>query len=202
MTNDEFTHNKSPQAEPLPWQVLRSRPLLDCSPWFRVLADDVLLPDGQRIENYYRIEAPDFVMIFPLGYDGRVLVLRGYKHGAGRVMLQLPAGYMDRAGESSLDCARRELLEETGHVADEWWPLGRLSVDGNRGMGHAHLFLARGLRAVASPDSGDLETLVVEWLSLGELRRHWRAGEFDNTGATAIIGLALAALEDNDKDRR
>jgi hypothetical protein len=69
-------------------------------------------------------------------------------------------------------------------------------------MGHAHLFLARGLQAVARPDSGDLETLVVEWLSLDELRNHWRAGEFDNTAATAIIGLALAALEDKDMDKR
>lgn len=177
-----------------PWQVLRTRLLLDCSPWFRVVADDLLLPDGQQVEDFYRIEAPDFVMIFPLADDGRVLVLRGYKHGAGRVMHQLPAGYMDRANESPLACAQRELLEETGHTADAWRPLGRLSVDGNRGMGHAHLFLARGLNAVAPPDSGDLETLVVEWLNLDTLRHYWRAGEFDNAAATAIIGLALDAL--------
>ena len=178
-----------------PWQVLHTRLLLDCSPWFRVLADDVALPDGQRIENFHRIEAPDFVIIFPLADDGRVLALRGYKHGAGHVMLQLPAGYLDRANESPLACAQRELLEETGHTASEWQALGRVSVDGNRGFGHAHLFLARGLCAVAAPDAGDLETLVVEWLDLDELRRHWRAGEFDNTAATALIGLALDVLD-------
>lgn len=176
------------------WQVLSTRLVLDCSPWFRVVADDLLLPDGQRIEGYYRIEAPDYVMIFPLADDGRVLALRGYKHGVGQVMLQLPAGYMDRANESPLACAQRELLEETGHVAREWRPLGRLSVDGNRGMGRAHLFLARELHAAAIPDSGDLEALIVEWLTLDELRHHWRAGEFDNAAATAIIGLALDAL--------
>ena len=179
-----------------PWQVLRKRLVLDCSPWFRVIADDVLLPEGQQIENFYRIEAPDFVIIFPLAVDSQVLVLHGYKHGAGHVMFQLPAGYMDRANESALACAQRELLEETGHTANEWRSLGRLSVDGNRGMGHAHLFLARELRAVASPQSGDLETLVVEWLSLDQLRRYWRAGEFDNMAASATIGLALDALED------
>lgn len=186
MTNDELT----------PWQVLRTQLLLDCSPWFRVVADDLLLPDGQRVENFYRIEAPDFVMIFALGDDGRVLALRGYKHGVGRVVFQLPAGYMDRANESPLACAQRELLEETGHVADEWRSLGSLSVDGNRGLGRAQLFLAQGLRAVAPPDSGDLETLVIEWLPLDELRRRWRAGEFDNATATATIGLALDALSE------
>jgi ADP-ribose pyrophosphatase len=179
-----------------PWQVLGTRPLLDCSPWFRVVADNVLLPDGRQVEDFYRIEAPDFVIIFPLAIDGRVLVLRGYKHGAGRVMFQLPAGYMDRPNETPLACAQRELLEETGHVADEWHSLGRLSVDGNRGLGNAHLFLAQGLRAKAAPDPGDLETLEVEWLSLDSVRRHWRSGEFDNTAATATIGLALDALAD------
>ena len=154
MTNDQLT----------PWRVLHTDLLLDCSPWFRVVADHLALPDGRRIENFYRIEALDFVMIFPLADDGRVLVLRGYKHGVGRVMFQLPAGYMDRANESPLACAKRELLEETGHAAKEWHALGRLSVDGNRGLGHAHMFLARGLEAVAAPDSGDLETLLIEWL--------------------------------------
>lgn len=198
MTNDErrIPNPESPNDELAPWQVLGTRRLLDCSPWFRVCADDVLLPDGQRVKDYYRIEAPDFVMIFPVTDDGRVLVLRGYKHGAGRVMFQLPAGYMDRANEVPLACAQRELLEETGHQADEWHSLGRLSVDGNRGMGHAHLFLARGLRAVAKPVPGDLETLVIQWLALDDVCRLWRAGEFDNTAATAIIGLALDALQD------
>jgi ADP-ribose pyrophosphatase len=193
-----MTRRKSTHPELLPWRVLDSRSLLDCSPWFQVIADDVLLPDGQRVDNYYRIQAPDFVMIFPLSDDGQVLALRGYKHGAGRVMYQLPAGYMDRANESPLNCAKRELLEETGHAANEWHALGRLSVDGNRGLGHAHMFLARGLRALAPPDSGDLETLLIQWLALEELRRLWRTGEFDNTAATAIIGLALDAIRDRD----
>ncbi len=183
--------------ELIPWEVLRTREILDCSPWFCVVADDVRLPDGQLVQDFYRIKAPDFVMIFPLADDGQVLTLRGYKHGVGRIVYQLPAGYMDRENESPLACAQRELLEETGHTADEWRSLGSLSVDGNRGMGRARLFLARGLRAVAPPDSGDLETLVVEYLSLHALRRRWRAGEFDNAAAAALIGLALDMLEND-----
>ena len=177
-----------------PWQVLRTRSVLDCAPWFHVVADDVRLPSGEIIEGFYRIETMDFVMIFPLGKDNQALTLRGYKHGPGKIMSQLPAGYMDRENESSLACAQRELLEETGHVAEEWRALGSLSVSGNRGMGRAHFFLAQGLCAVAPPDSGDLETLVIQWLSLDQLRGQWRDGEFDNAAAVALIGLALDAL--------
>jgi ADP-ribose pyrophosphatase len=176
------------------WKVLRTDLLLDCSPWFRVVADDLLLPDGQRIDGYYRIEAMDFVMIFPVTNDGRLLALRGYKHGPGRIIYQLPAGYLDRDNEAPLACAQRELLEETGYRADEWYPLGTLSTSGNRGMGNAHLFLACGLHSVAPPDSGDLETLIVEWLTLEQVRQLWRDGEFDNAAASAMIGLALDYL--------
>jgi ADP-ribose pyrophosphatase len=186
MTKAASTNPKSPS-----WQVLSTRTLFDASPWFRVVADDLLLPDGRSVEGFYRIEALDFVMVFPLADDGRTLALHGYKHGPGRVIFQLPAGYMDRADESPLDCAKRELLEETGYRADGWTSLGSLSVNGNRGMGRAHLFLARGLRAVAEPDSGDLEALDLKWLSSSALRRLWRAGEFDNGTTTALIGLAL-----------
>lgn len=179
------------KSELTPWKTLRTNLLLDCSPWFRVVADDLLLPNGERIDGYHRIEAMDFVMVFPLTADGQLLALRGYKHGPGRVIYQLPAGYLDRENEAPLACAQRELLEETGHRADEWYALGKLSTDGNRGLGNAHLFLARGLQFVAPPDSGDLETLVVEWLTLEKVRHLWRESEFDNAAATALIGLAL-----------
>ncbi len=177
-----------------PWKVLDTRLLLDCSPWFRVVADDLLLPDGRRITGFHRIESLDFVMIFPVTGEGRVLTLRGYKHGPGRVIQQLPAGYLDQEGEPPLACAQRELLEETGHAADEWQYLTNLSVDGNRGLGRAYLFLARGLHPVAQPHSGDLESLEVEWLSLDQVRHRWHAGEFDNAAASALIGMALDLL--------
>lgn len=184
------------------WRVLDTRLMLDCSPWFRVVADDLLLPNGRKVEGYYRIEAMDFVMIFPLADEAHVLALRGYKHGPGRVIYQLPAGYLDRENESPLACAQRELLEETGHTAQEWRALGSLSNSGNRGMGRAHLFLARDLQATAQPDSGDLETLALEWLSLNRLRQLWRAGEFDNAAAAATIGLTLDLLENETNGRR
>lgn len=176
------------------WRVLETRVLLDCSPWFRVVADDLLLPNGECVRDFYRIPAPDFVMIFPVTEQRQVLTLRGYKHGAGRVIDQLPAGYMDRPGEPALACAQRELLEETGYRAREWQALGCLTVDGNRGLGRAHLFLAQCLEQVDEPDSGDLETWVVQWLSMDALRHRWRQGDFDNAAASALIGLALDAL--------
>ena len=64
---------------PAPWKKLSSRTLLDLSPWFSVIEDTVLLPSGRTADNYYRIEAPDSVLIQAVLPDGKVLMERQYK---------------------------------------------------------------------------------------------------------------------------
>ncbi|MBE7940752.1 MULTISPECIES: NUDIX hydrolase [Ramlibacter] len=80
--------------------------------------DTVRLPDGHSATREYIIH-PGAVMVIPLLDDGRVVLERQFRYPMGRVMVEFPAGKLD-AGEAVLDCARRELLEETGYVAREW----------------------------------------------------------------------------------
>ncbi len=63
---------------------------------------------------------------------GAVVMARHYKHGPRHVILSLPAGHLE-PGEQPLDSAKRELLEETGFVADDkdWRSLGSFVVSGN-----------------------------------------------------------------------
>src|SRR5579859_7442718 len=103
-------------ADPLSWKRLGSRLLLDRSPWLRVFADDVELPDGRQVEGYLRVDGRDFAMVFAVTDEGTVPFVRQYKYGLDAVPLQLPAGYLEE-GEAPEVCARRELLEETGFEA-------------------------------------------------------------------------------------
>ena len=158
------------------WKTLSRRVILDYSKFLVVEEHAVELPDGQVIHDWPWVITPDFVNVVAVTRDGLFVCFRQTKYGIEGTSLATVGGFLE-PGEVPLEAAQRELLEETGHEAAEWRSLGRLSMDGNRGMGHAHMFLACGLRAVAQPDSGDLETLTVQWLPLEQVRRLWRAGE-------------------------
>jgi ADP-ribose pyrophosphatase len=101
---------------PEPWRVLESTRVFD-SPWLRLRQDRVRLPNGIELDDYYVLEQYDFVTVFPVTEDGRVIFVREYKHGAGRVLLQLPAGFVD-LGEDPAAAAIRELREETGYAGE------------------------------------------------------------------------------------
>ncbi len=90
-----------------------------------VVRDTVAMPDGQQATRELILH-PGAVMVIPILDDGRVVVERQYRHPLGRVVVEFPAGKKDPQ-ESSLDCARRELREETGLSAARWAYAGAMA---------------------------------------------------------------------------
>lgn len=174
-----------------PWRVLRSRDLLDAPPWIKVRAEAVELPDGRVVEDFIQVEQPDFVCVFPEMADGRVLAQRQYRHGARRICLTFPGGHVDGPDEPPLETAKRELLEETGCVAEGWRFLGSYVANSNARGALGHMFHATGCRAVAEPDSGDLEEVRFEFLTRDELRAAFGRGEIPLMSQVALLGLVL-----------
>ena len=80
--------------------------------------DTVRLPDGRQASREY-VRHPGAVMVIAQLGDGRLVLERQYRYPVQSVMLEFPAGKLD-AGEGSLACAKRELLEETGYSAASW----------------------------------------------------------------------------------
>jgi ADP-ribose pyrophosphatase len=109
--------------------------------------------------------------------DGKFRVELQYKHGIGRVSLNLPGGVMDK-GEAPLKAAKRELLEETGYKADGWKEIGDYVCNSNYGCGRAHLFFARNARKIAEPNSGDLEDMEIVLMDAPNLLKAVRNGKF------------------------
>ena len=92
--------------------------------FLQVRRDTVRLPDGRHTPREYVIH-PGAVMIVAQLDDGRLVLERQYRYPVQAVMIEFPAGKLD-AGETSLTCAQRELLEETGYTAREWSKAGVL----------------------------------------------------------------------------
>jgi ADP-ribose pyrophosphatase len=154
----------------------------------------VELGDGRRIEDWGWVVTPEFINVMAVLADGRVLCFRQEKYAARGLTLAVPGGYLE-AGEEPLAAAQRELLEETGYAGGRWTGLGSYVVDGNRGAGRGHFFLAQGVTWRQAPDADDLETLEPLLLTQGEVRAALLAGEFQVMPWSACVALALLRLD-------
>jgi ADP-ribose pyrophosphatase len=152
--------------------------------FLEVHCDGVLLPDGSRATREY-IQHGGAVAVVPLLDDGRIVLVRQYRYPIARVLLELPAGKRD-SGETTLQCAMRELLEETGYTAGEWAYAGRIHNAAAYSTESIWIWFARGLVAGAKRlDEGEFVETVL--LSEGDLDTLDARGEL--TDVKTLIGL-------------
>lgn len=121
----------------------------------RLVVDRVRLPDGS-ISTRELVIHPGAVAIIPILPDGRILLVRQYRHAVGRFMWEIPAGKLDVKGESHLNCAKRELREETGYIASNWDELFAFYTSPGFTNERIVLYTAAGLTKVASPVPGEI----------------------------------------------
>lgn len=144
---------------------------LDCEEIYRgriiyVHKDRVSLPDGRRSIREI-VEHSGGVAVIPVEEDGTVWCVRQYRYAFAEHILEVPAGKLNE-GEDPLDCAMRELSEETGFTAENYTYLGELLPSPGYCRETLHLYLATGLKpGKAHLDPG--EFLDVERHTLDEL---------------------------------
>ncbi|MFZ9182924.1 MAG: NUDIX domain-containing protein [Hylemonella sp.] len=141
--------------------------------------DRVSLPDGSNAVREY-VRHPGAAMVIALLEDahrGTLVVLeRQYRHPVAQVMIEFPAGKLDK-NEDGLCCAQRELREETGYQAKEWARAGVLHPVISYSTEYIEVWFARGLTAgPPSLDQGEfLEVFtatpseVLDWCFEGKI---------------------------------
>ena len=158
---------------------------------WRLRVDSFRLADGQLYERGF-IDHPGAVVVVPVlpGDDGpRVLMLRQYRPALERTILELPAGTRE-ADEPWLECAQRELREETGQRAASFVPLGEVWAAPGLTNERMALFLAERLSADPLPMDMD-EEIVVEAHSLAAVAAMAIDGRLDD--AKSVVGILRAA---------
>ncbi len=139
---------------------------------------------------------PGAVAVAAVDDQGRVLLIRQYRHPVGAYLWEIPAGLLDVPGEDPLECARRELLEEAGVTAEHWEPLLSLALSPGGTSERITVFTATGLHldADARPQTGEAEErdLPQVWVTISEAVERCLDGSMTNATAVAAV-LALAA---------
>jgi ADP-ribose pyrophosphatase len=149
-----------------------------------VRCDTVSFGDGHTALREYVVH-PGAVVVVPLLDDGRLVMERQFRYPIGRVALEFPAGKID-AGEPLLECARRELAEETGYRAREWAHAGAMHNAMAYSTEVIEVFFARGLAAGEQRlDQGEL--LELASVSLDQLDAAASRGEVSD--AKTLVAL-------------
>jgi 8-oxo-dGTP pyrophosphatase MutT (NUDIX family) len=149
--------------------------------------EQVRLPNG-RVAELEIAHHPGGAAVVAVDAEGRVCLLRQFRHAAGGWLTELPAGKLD-GGEPPLECARRELAEEAGISARRWEKLGEFFSSPGVLTEVIHLFLAQDLEpADASPE--EHEVLEASWVPLQEAMGLAASGQLQD--AKSVIGLLWA----------
>lgn len=150
------------------WKIVSTEYLVK-RPWLTARRDVVQLPDGRINPEYYVLEYPDWVNVIAITKDRRMVLERQYRHGLGKTCFELPCGVIEK-GETPLEAAKRELLEETGYAGGEWKQWMTLSPNPSTSNNLTHSFLAVGVEKVSGQHLDATEDIEVSLQDIGFVR--------------------------------
>ena len=170
-----------------PWKTLATRPVYD-NPWISVREDQVITPTGSRgIYGVVHMKN-QATGIVPIDSDGRTVLVGQYRYTLEGYSWEIPEGGVP-AGEATLAGAQRELREETGLVAANWFELAGQSVSNSVTDERCTCFLAWDLtRQAAAPD--ETEDLALRWLPVAEAIEMTLDGRIHD--AVSVVALLTA----------
>lgn len=157
-----------------PWRVTESEYVIDTS-HMRLRKDTIILPSGLRVDDYFVRETRGFVIMFALTPERQVVFTREYRHGYGEVLLGLPGGRINE-GEQPIDCARRELAEETGYVGAPPEFVQSFIIAPVNSDGRFFVYLIRDAEPKTTTSFDPTEDIAVELHPLDDVRSMVRSG--------------------------
>lgn len=169
---------------------VNSQILLHRGRTFGFYKENVTLENGVTIDLEI-VRHPGAAAIVPLLNEETVILLRQYRHALGRHIWEIPAGTLSPS-ESAVECAKRELIEETGYSAGDWRKLGEITPVPGYSDERIHLFLAKNLSREQQNLDQD-EVLDVHEMRIEEAMKMICRGEIQDGKSICALFLAKAA---------
>ncbi|MBP5607812.1 MAG: NUDIX hydrolase [Lachnospiraceae bacterium] len=183
---DQISKNAS-----LEWTEVSREHIIE-DEWIDFRRSAYRFPDGSVFEPFYSYSRKDYVVIVPVDENGRLICVRQFRQGIKRITVEFPAGGIERKdgreyrsgslspedAEDTLEAAKRELVEETGYISDEWEHLIRIPSNATLADNYAHVFLAKNCKKQCGQALDDTEFLDAELHSPAEVETMIKDGTF------------------------
>lgn len=170
------------------WKVLSRKSILERR-WLAISEQRVQLPNGTIIDEFHVLDCPSWSAVIAVTATQELVLVEQYRHGLGRVSLELPAGVID-PGEQPGDSAVRELREETGYAAERWQPLVELAPEPSRATHRAHFFVATDAYQLGAAQPEPSEVIRVKLIPVHTVFDCIDSGEIVHAAHVAAILLA------------
>lgn len=146
------------------WKIKKTERIFD-SEYVKVDKDDVILPHGREIKDFYKVTIKDCAAIVAVTPDNQIILKKEYRHCYGKELIEVPAGVLED-GEEPIQAAKRELEEETGYRSEKWTYLGKTVESSAKLTNYMYIYMAEDCRKVSSQklDYGeDIEVIETDF---------------------------------------
>ncbi len=161
---------------------------------FNLIKENATLDNGVTTDMEF-VEHPGATAVIPMLNESRVLLLKQYRHALKEYIWEIPAGTLDPQ-ESVINCAKRELIEETGYSADQWQKLAEITPVPGYSDERIHIFLATELQPAEQNLDTD-EIINVHEVEYSEAIEMIKTGEIQDAKSIAGLYLAINLIERN-----
>ncbi len=158
------------------WEILHSEYLIQ-RPWLTARRDHIRMPDGVENDEYYVLEYPDWINVIAITPNGEFVMEKQYRHGLQWTGYEICAGVCEK-GETPLEAAKRELMEETGYGNGNWTHLMSISANASTMNNLCHCFLATDVVKLSDQHLEETEDISIHLLSVDEVRNLLKENAF------------------------
>ncbi len=176
------------------WKIKSSEYILEHK-YMTVRRDSCITKEGAVIDPYFVLEFPHWVQVVAFDVKNRVLITRQYRHGSQQVIYGLPTGFTESSDKSTIESARRELIEETGYDAKKFVNAPAIYPNPAIQNNQVHTFAAFNIKKIKEPDFDPSEKISSEFITIKKLLNMIDDGRFSHALHIAGIFVTLRHLK-------